>query len=34
VLEHACGHRLVAKVVCEACGEPAEARTVRLAAAR
>ena len=28
VLEHACGHRLVAKVVCEACGEPAEARTV------
>ena len=29
VLEHACGHRLVAKVVCEACGEPAEARTAR-----
>jgi DNA-binding HxlR family transcriptional regulator len=23
------GHRLVAKVVCEACGEPAEARTAR-----
>jgi DNA-binding HxlR family transcriptional regulator len=23
VLEHACGHPLVAKVVCEACGEPA-----------
>jgi DNA-binding HxlR family transcriptional regulator len=31
VLEHRCGHRLVAKVVCEACGEPAEARTARLA---
>jgi hypothetical protein len=29
VLEHACGHRLAANVVCEACGEPAEARTVR-----
>ena len=29
VLEHACGHRLVAKVVCEACGEPVEARTAR-----
>jgi len=29
VLKHACGHRLVAKVVCEACGEPAEARTAR-----
>jgi hypothetical protein len=29
VLEHACGHRLVAKVVCEACGEPAEARTAK-----
>ena len=29
VLEHRCGHRLVAKVVCEACGEPAEARTTR-----
>ena len=28
VLEHACGHRLAAKVVCEACGGPAEARTV------
>ena len=25
VLEHACGRRLVAKVVCEACGEPVEA---------
>jgi DNA-binding HxlR family transcriptional regulator len=29
VLEHRCGHRLVAKVVCEACGELAEARTAR-----
>jgi DNA-binding HxlR family transcriptional regulator len=29
VLEHACGHHLVAKVVCEACGEPVEARTAR-----
>ena len=29
VLEHACGHRLVATVVCEACGQPAEARTAR-----
>ena len=28
-LEHACGHRLVAKVVCEACGEPVQARAVR-----
>ena len=27
VLEHACGHRLAAQVVCEACGGPAEART-------
>ena len=32
VLEHACGHRLAAKVVCEACGGPAEARTVTPAA--
>jgi len=29
VLEHTCGHRLVAKVVCEACGEPAEPRAAR-----
>jgi DNA-binding HxlR family transcriptional regulator len=27
VLEHACGHPLVAKVVCEACGEPARPRS-------
>jgi DNA-binding HxlR family transcriptional regulator len=26
VLQHRCGHRLVAQVVCEACGEPLEAR--------
>jgi DNA-binding HxlR family transcriptional regulator len=26
VLEHHCGHRLVATVVCEACGEPLKAR--------
>ena len=32
VLEHACGHRLVATVVCEACGQPAAARTARPAA--
>jgi DNA-binding HxlR family transcriptional regulator len=25
VLEHRCGHRLVAQVVCEACGEPVHA---------
>jgi DNA-binding HxlR family transcriptional regulator len=29
LLEHTCGHRLMAKVVCEACGEPDEARTAR-----
>jgi DNA-binding HxlR family transcriptional regulator len=33
VLEHACGHRLVPSVVCEACGEPVEARAARSAAA-
>ena len=27
VLEHACGHRLVPKVVCEACGGAADAHT-------
>jgi len=32
VLEHACGHRLVAKVVCAACGEPVDARAARPAA--
>jgi DNA-binding HxlR family transcriptional regulator len=29
VLEHNCGHPLVAKVVCEACGEPADLGTAR-----
>jgi DNA-binding HxlR family transcriptional regulator len=29
VLEHTCGHRLVAKVVCEACGEPVQAHAAR-----
>lgn len=29
VLEHHCGHRLVADVVCDACGEPVQARDVR-----
>jgi DNA-binding HxlR family transcriptional regulator len=29
VLEHACGHRLVAQVVCEACGEPVPPRSAR-----
>jgi len=29
VFEHACGQRLVPTVVCEACGGPADARTVR-----
>ena len=29
VLEHACGHRLAAQVVCEACGEPAKPGTAR-----
>jgi DNA-binding HxlR family transcriptional regulator len=29
ILEHSCGHRLVADVVCEACGEHVSARDVR-----
>ena len=29
VLEHACGHRLVAQLVCEACGEPVQPRSAR-----
>ena len=29
VLEHRCGHRLAAQVVCEACGEPLQARDTR-----
>ncbi len=34
VLRHSCGHQMVAQVVCEACGEPLEARdTTPVAAA-
>jgi DNA-binding HxlR family transcriptional regulator len=29
VLEHRCGHRMVPQVVCEACGEPLQARDTR-----
>jgi DNA-binding HxlR family transcriptional regulator len=29
ILEHKCGHRLAAQVVCEACGQPAVAGTAR-----
>jgi len=29
LLQHHCGHRLVTQVVCEACGEPLEARHTR-----
>ncbi len=29
VLEHHCGHRLVAELVCESCGEPVDARDNR-----
>jgi DNA-binding HxlR family transcriptional regulator len=32
VLEHSCGHRLVAQVVCEACGEPVDPGGSRLIA--
>jgi len=34
VLQHHCGHRMVAQVVCEACGEPLEARDTRPLAVR
>jgi DNA-binding HxlR family transcriptional regulator len=34
VLEHACGHRLVAQVVCESCGEPVQPRSARPVTAR
>jgi DNA-binding HxlR family transcriptional regulator len=34
VLEHRCGHPLVAQLVCEACGDPVEARDTRPLAAR
>jgi DNA-binding HxlR family transcriptional regulator len=33
VLEHRCGHRLVAELVCAACGEPVDARDTRPVAA-
>jgi hypothetical protein len=33
VLRHHCGHRLVAKVVCDACGEPVDARDTKAAVA-
>jgi DNA-binding HxlR family transcriptional regulator len=33
VLRHHCGHRLVAKVVCDACGEPVDARDTAAAVA-
>lgn len=33
VLEHECGHRLVAQVICEACGQPVDARAARPVAA-
>ncbi len=29
VLEHRCGHRLMAQLVCQACGEPVKARDTR-----
>lgn len=29
VLEHRCGHEVVAQVVCQACGEPLQARDTR-----
>jgi DNA-binding HxlR family transcriptional regulator len=34
ILEHSCGHRLVTRLVCEACGEPVEARDTRPLTAR
>jgi DNA-binding HxlR family transcriptional regulator len=34
VLEHHCGHRLVAQVICEACGEPLRARDTTPATAQ
>ncbi len=29
IIEHRCGHRLVTQLVCEACGEPVDARDTR-----
>jgi DNA-binding HxlR family transcriptional regulator len=34
IIEHRCGHRLVAQLVCQACGEPVDARDNKRAAAR
>jgi DNA-binding HxlR family transcriptional regulator len=34
VLEHRCGHPLAARLVCEACGDPVEARDTRPLTAR
>src|ERR1700691_1826285 len=34
VLEHRCGHPLVARLVCDACGDPIEARDTRPLTAR
>src|SRR5579859_6766373 len=34
VLEHHCGHQLTAQVICEACGEPLQARDTRPLAGR
>ena len=30
VLEHSCGHRLVAQLTCQACGEPLESGQARI----
>jgi hypothetical protein len=29
ILQHRCGHQLTAQVVCEACGEPLNARDAK-----
>ena len=34
VLEHNCGHRLVAELVCESCGEPVDARDTKPVSAK
>jgi DNA-binding HxlR family transcriptional regulator len=34
IIEHRCGHRLVAQLVCQACGEPVDARDNKRVAAR
>ena len=30
VLEHSCGHRLVAQLTCQACGQPLESGQARI----